>query len=268
MKIPEDKLPDRITDREVKRLNYFNTQFLQEADFQDEQAYHIRLRRAHNRAIYGWGIIEGLSIFKKGDKEISIEPGIAVDRLGREIILIENGITNSYELSAFLANNVVFLTISYDNNMDENDRNQSGDTTKFTRITERPKLEATTTKPNEDGSIIILGKVTLDAIGNIDVNNIDSSELSGRHQIARSQRSPIVGIVDNGTEIFAPDGNPSNWIIFLSLNQITSTAAFILGYDISSESTQNGWKIKCVGITAADGSTTVSGKAHYLILRK
>jgi len=268
MKIPEDKLPDRITDREVKRLNYFNTQFLQEADFQDEQAYHIRLRRAHNRAIYGWGIIEGLNITKKEDKEISIEAGVAIDLLGREIILIENATTNSYDLSIFSANNVVFLTISYDNDTDENDRNQSGDTTKFTRVTERPKLEATTTPPNEDGTVIILGKVILDAAGNIDAASIDRSEISGHRQIARSQRSPTVGIVDNGTEVLAPDGNPANWVIFLSLNQIASTAAFILGFDISSEATQNGWKIKCVGITSTTGATTVSGKAHYLILRK
>lgn len=268
MKIPEDKLPDRITDREVKRLNYFNTQFLQEADFQDDQAYHIRLRRAHNRAIYGWGIIEGLNITKKGDKEISIEPGIAIDRLGREIVLATNALSSSYDLSIFTANDGVFLTISYDNDTDENDRNQSGDTTQFTRVTERPKLEATTTPPNEDGTVIILGKVILDAAGNIDTASIDRSEISGRRQIARSQRSPIMGIVDNGTEVLAPDGNPANWVIFLSLNQIASTAAFILGFDISSEATQNGWKIKCVGITSTTGATTVSGKAHYLILKK
>ena len=53
MTVPEEKLAGKITDREVKRVNYFDTQFLKEADFQDEQAYQIRLRRA-NKSRHSW----------------------------------------------------------------------------------------------------------------------------------------------------------------------------------------------------------------------
>src|SRR6478609_6427526 len=43
----------------VKRLNYFKGQFLAAADFNDEQAYHVARRRAHNRLLHTWGIADG-----------------------------------------------------------------------------------------------------------------------------------------------------------------------------------------------------------------
>ena len=264
MKIPEDKLPDKITDREVKRLNYFNTQFLQEADFQDEQAYHISLRRFHNRAIHVWGIIEGLDISPTGDKEISVAPGVAIDKLGREIVLSPSSPLKSYSLSPFTANAVVFLTLAYDNDTDEKDRNPSGDTAKFIRVTERPKLEATTTKPSDDGTVIVLGQVTLDGSGNVTPTKID---LSSR-RLARSKTSPIVGTANDGAVVPAPDGNPSNWVIFVSLGQVAPQAAIILGFDVSAQVSTNGWTIRCACFTARDGSTKVSGIANYMILRK
>jgi hypothetical protein len=264
MKIPEDKLPDKLTDREVKRLNYFNTQFLQEADFQDEQAYHISLRRFHNRSIHGFGIIEGLEITRAGDKEIAVAPGVAIDKLGREIVLSPSSPLKSYSLSPFTANAVVFLTFAYDNDTDEKDRNPSGDTTKFIRVTERPKLEASTTKPSDDGTVIVLGQVTLDASGNVTSAKID---LSGRRMV-RSKTSPIVGTASDGAIVPAPDGNPANWVIFVSLGQVAPQSAIILGLDISAQVSLNGWTIRCVAFTARDGSTKVSGTANYMILRK
>jgi hypothetical protein len=263
MKIPEDKLPDKLTDREVKRLNYFNTQFLQEADFQDEQAYHISLRRFHNRSIHGFGIMEGFEI-TPGTKDISVAPGVAIDKLGREIVLSPQSVVKSYDLSKFKANDLVFLTIAYDNDTDEKDRNPSGDTTKFIRVTERPKLEATTTKPSDDGTVIVLGQVTLDGSGNVTPAKID---LSGRRMV-RSKTSPIVGTASDGAIVPAPDGTPANWVIFVSLGQLGPIAAIISGFDVSAQVSLNGWTIRCVVFTSRDGSTKVSGTANYMILRK
>jgi hypothetical protein len=252
-------IPDNITDKEVKRPNYFTTQFLQETDFQDEQEYHIRLRCANNQAIHGWGIIKGLDISRTGDREISVTPGMAIDKLGREIVLAENSPNKSY--SGFNPGDNVFITIAYDTATDTADQNPSGDTTKFIRTIERPKLGKSKTLIN-DGSAIVLGKVTLNAAGTIDATSID---LSSR-QIARSQSAPIVGTAKDGDTVPAPDGNPANWVIFVSINNIQG-ATFIFGIDVSSETVLNGWKIKCVGITSADASTTVPGTAHYMILR-
>jgi hypothetical protein len=261
-------IPDNITDKEVKRPNYFTTQFLQETDFQDEQEYHIRLRRANNQAIHGWGIIKGLDISRTGDREISVTPGMAIDKLGREIVLAENSLTKSYRLTAeFKANDVVFFTIAYANVNDDADKNPSGDTTKFVRVTERPELSASK-NPGDDGTTIVLGQVTLDATGNISSTAAGGIGIinSSSRRIARSQSSPIVGTAKDGDTVPAPDGNPANWVIFVSINNIQGTT-FIFGIDVSSETVLNGWKIKCVGITSGDGLTTVPGIAHYMILR-
>ena len=269
MKIPEDKFPDKLTDREVKRLNYFNTQFLQEADFQDEQAYHISLRRFHNRSIHGFGIIEGFEI-TPGTKDISVAPGVAIDKLGREIVLSPQSVVKSYDLSRFRANDLVFLTIAYDNDNDEKDRNPSGDTTKFIRITERPKLEPTTTKPPDDGTVIVLGQVTLDASGNVTPAKID---LSGRRMV-RSKTSPIVGTANDGETVVAPDGKPANWVIFVSPRQLNvkKTGPFILEFSITVSATEvaTGWTISCFSQETADlaGRSKSPGEVNYMILRK
>ncbi len=270
MKIPEDKLPDKISDREVKRLNYFNTQFLQEADFQDEQAYHMSLRRFHNRAIHGWGIIEGLDISRTGDKEVTIAPGVAIDKLGREIVLSPSSPLKSYDLSKFKPNDGVFLTIAYDNDTDEKDRNPSGDTTKFIRVTERPRLEATTTKPSDDGTVIGLGQITLDGSGLVTPAKFD---LSSR-RLARSKTSPIVGTAKDGETVLAPDGKTSNWVIFVSPRQLNvkKTGAFVLDFSITVTATEvaTGWTISCFSVETADtaGRSRSPGEVNYMLLRK
>ncbi|MFQ4136449.1 hypothetical protein PGN35_009020 [Nodosilinea sp. PGN35] len=167
---------------EAKRLNYFNSQFLKEKDFQDEQTYHLQMRRLHNQRFHTWGIVSGLEIERVNNAEISLSPGLAVDRQGRELPLTEN--PPNFSVVGFSAAAVVYLTLAYDEVFDIGDRNPSGDTEKFVRITERPKLETTTQVPPTDGSVIVLGRVTLSDAGNVTTGGID-----------RSVRSPIASAV-------------------------------------------------------------------------
>lgn len=167
---------------DAKRLNYFNSQFLKEKDFQDEQTYHLQMRRLHNQRLHTWGIVSGLEIERINNAEISLSPGLAVDRQGREISLVEN--PPNFSVVGFSAGAVVYLTCAYDEVFDISDRNPSGDTEKFVRITERPKLETTTQVPPTDGSVIVLGRVTLSDAGNATTGGID-----------RSVRSPIASAV-------------------------------------------------------------------------
>jgi hypothetical protein len=147
---------------EIKRPNYFNSQFLQEKDFQDEQTYHIKMRRLLNQRLHNWGIAAGLEVQRVSNSEISVTPGMAIDRDGREIFLSNDPPPTNYNLSSFTGNAVVFLTISYDEVFDNSDRNPTGATDKFVRTTERPKREAKTDVPPTDGSVMILAKVTLE----------------------------------------------------------------------------------------------------------
>lgn len=86
MNAPKLDLPEPL-----ERLNYYNSQRLEAVDFRLEQAYHMRVRRALNQALYSPGIGEGLEVTKdKNDPHaVIVSPGLALDALGREIILLE-----------------------------------------------------------------------------------------------------------------------------------------------------------------------------------
>jgi len=79
-----------MNEKPVERLNYFNGQRLQASDFKLEQDYHIRVRRWLNRSLYTPGIASGLEVYKiEGSLKVKVMPGLAIDNLGREIILLE-----------------------------------------------------------------------------------------------------------------------------------------------------------------------------------
>ena len=54
---------------DIKRLNYFTSQFLQAKDFQDERAYHLGMRRLHNQRLHSWGVVYGLRRQDDGDRQ-------------------------------------------------------------------------------------------------------------------------------------------------------------------------------------------------------
>ena len=72
---------------DIKRPNYFTSQFLVEKDFNDEQAYHVNMRRRHNRLLHAFGVADGLLVTRAGPTSVLVSPGTAVDRDGREIVL-------------------------------------------------------------------------------------------------------------------------------------------------------------------------------------
>ena len=79
-----------MNEKPLERLNYFNGQRLQAADLKIEQDYHIRVRRWLNRSLYSPGIAEGLSVYAiKDQPRVRVTPGLAIDHLGREIILLD-----------------------------------------------------------------------------------------------------------------------------------------------------------------------------------
>src|SRR6185436_1473839 len=71
------------------RVNYFDRQFLRLAELQDEQAYHVALRRRHNLSHHSWGIVLGLDIVHEDDGRPALRPGLAVDGYGRECLLLD-----------------------------------------------------------------------------------------------------------------------------------------------------------------------------------
>ncbi|HEV7606291.1 MAG TPA: hypothetical protein VGO61_03100 [Steroidobacteraceae bacterium] len=84
-----------MNEKPLERLNYFNGQRLQAADLKLEQDYHIRVRRWLNRSLYSAGIAEGLSVYAiKDHPQVRVTAGLAIDHLGREIILLEDQVVD------------------------------------------------------------------------------------------------------------------------------------------------------------------------------
>lgn len=84
-----------MADSDLTRLNYYQRQFLNAQDFRDEQSYHRGMRRRHNVGPHTWGIVVGLELIEKpreGDAQfvdIWLQPGMAIDGYGREILVLQ-----------------------------------------------------------------------------------------------------------------------------------------------------------------------------------
>jgi hypothetical protein len=148
----------------IKRLKYFTHQFLREQDFVAEQKYHLDMRRSHNRLVHGWGVVEGLTVRKKNEHEIVIEPGVAIDREGREIIL-ESPVTR--DIANFERNSHTWVTIAYGEAWEEGDRYASGGIEGYTRVTEAPVIGEKRHEPTRDGQVVTLARVRINENGHV-----------------------------------------------------------------------------------------------------
>ncbi len=193
---------------EIKRLNYFNGQFLRQDDFNDEQAYHVDMRRRHNATLHTAGIADGgLEITQVNNKQVSVGAGMAFDRQGREIVLLT---PQTVDLAQAPVNSDVFITIEYQQTPSDPPPNNT-DPTLFTRWTEQPKVTTTTTQPT-DGSAIVLAKVHLDASGNI--TNIDPSVRTiASSKIGSSLQLTSLSVSGNARFNLPPGGAPNDFRI-------------------------------------------------------
>lgn len=76
---------------QLARMNYFNGLRLEATDFRTEQRFHLEVRRRLTAALFSPGIATGLEVEKVEGKAhfIRVEPGVAIDRAGREMILLD-----------------------------------------------------------------------------------------------------------------------------------------------------------------------------------
>jgi hypothetical protein len=75
-----------------KRLNFFKGLFTKAEDWLEEQSYHIEKRKLHNRCFHAAGVVmgEGSNLKIRVDEgRLTVEPGYAVDGLGRDLYLSE-----------------------------------------------------------------------------------------------------------------------------------------------------------------------------------
>ncbi|NJO40787.1 MAG: hypothetical protein HC769_02690 [Cyanobacteria bacterium CRU_2_1] len=126
---------------DIKRPNYFTLQFLEEADFNAEQSYHRDVRHRHNLALHGWGVVgNGLRVTLTSETTgvVTVTPGVAIDREGREIILVDQ---RTDITDRFGSQRTLYLVIRYNAVTLEPDRYRgTGVSDQYTRFTERPEF--------------------------------------------------------------------------------------------------------------------------------
>lgn len=71
----------------LERNQYFYGKMLTARDFEIEQRYHNNKRRLINRTILGAGVVCGLGVYQNDDTSFSLETGMALDYMGREIVV-------------------------------------------------------------------------------------------------------------------------------------------------------------------------------------
>lgn len=72
-----------------KRVDYPFGMLLSPAEFIQEQLYFVERNRLHHRLLHGYGTVCGLKVIVKGDDEIRVSAGLAIDVLGK-LIRVEN----------------------------------------------------------------------------------------------------------------------------------------------------------------------------------
>jgi hypothetical protein len=165
----------KLPDKPVKRMHYFDHQFLRAADFTAEQEYHQVLRRLHNSALHTAGIADGLRLDATvGRSTLTVTRGVAYDGDGREIVLIQD--KNDIDVSV-AANKTAIIVISFAEQ--ETDATNETGFQGNTRWTESPLVEVLDAAPPDPRRKLILGSVRVDANGNV-AAAADNSSATGR----------------------------------------------------------------------------------------
>ena len=102
--------------RFIERLQFFNGQRLFASDLQGVEAFNREMRWLHNKSLHQPGIGNGFAVSgKKGDREVTIGPGYAIDAMGREIVLTRNQIEPVPPVAGDRNGNpaLYYLTVSY-----------------------------------------------------------------------------------------------------------------------------------------------------------
>src|SRR5262245_34666864 len=92
------------TDDPLERIYYRDGQRLSHELLRKEQAYHLRLQRLLNQALFTPGVGDGL-VTALANGTVTVSEGLAVDALGRALVLLEPRVLDKVEGR--------FLTIRY-----------------------------------------------------------------------------------------------------------------------------------------------------------
>lgn len=160
---------------DIKRPNYYTSQFLVEENFREEQAYHVDMRRLHNRMLYGRGVVTGLTVSNStvDSKKVTVSPGLAIAKNGQELLLPDDLPPREVDLRTAARGSTVSIVILYETYNDSTDLYADGPLKgKPKHEAKRAEVKASPPAPDDD-TVVKLATVTIDANG--DVGRPDNS---------------------------------------------------------------------------------------------
>jgi len=98
-----------------ERNRYYSGKMLTSADFMTEQTYFNNKRRFINNLMYGAGVVCGCDVFSLDDLSLLVESGVAIDGLGREIVMESSVVKKLSAIDGFesLKTNFASLCLRY-----------------------------------------------------------------------------------------------------------------------------------------------------------
>ncbi|MBR1860907.1 MAG: hypothetical protein IJ796_03470 [Lachnospiraceae bacterium] len=98
-----------------ERNRYYPKKRLSSADYQAEQDYFNNKRRFLNSLMYGSGVVCGLGVFSLDDLSILVESGVAIDGMGREIVVETSDVKKLSSVEGFesLKTDIASLCLRY-----------------------------------------------------------------------------------------------------------------------------------------------------------
>lgn len=103
-----------------KRNRYYNGKLLSVSDFEAEQRYFNDKRRLSNRLLHGFGVVCGMQVVAVSADQLSVEPGVALDGYGREIVVTKPDVRRLVDLEGYdpdIAGARQYLYVEYDERM-------------------------------------------------------------------------------------------------------------------------------------------------------
>jgi len=105
----------------IERIQFFNGQRLFAGDLQDLEEFNRVMRWLHNQSLHQPGVASGYAVSgNKGDSQITVQPGYAIDDMGREIVLTQAKVIQVPPVANDGRGNAVYydLVVSYPNDSD------------------------------------------------------------------------------------------------------------------------------------------------------
>jgi hypothetical protein len=84
-------MPLAASTKPIERVQFFNGQRLFAADLQDLEEFNRQMRWLHNLSLHQAGVASGYAVTgNKGDSQLTVQSGYAIDSQGREIVLTKS----------------------------------------------------------------------------------------------------------------------------------------------------------------------------------